>query len=79
MAFIPNPFSGMSTLATRASFSFRKRYISTNPTWSSHNASHSSLQSQGLTALEWPPLVDVGWMKSWRSTSPFGPSLKAVM
>lgn len=79
MAFIPNPFSPISNLATLARNSSCHLYISTPPFSSSVSASHSSDQGQGDTAFECPPEVGVGLRQICRSIAPDGAILKAAI
>src|SRR4051812_35834953 len=79
MAFMPNPFSPTSNLATLAKNSSCHLYISTPPLSSSVSASHSSDQGHGDTAFECPPEVGVGLRQICRSITPDGAILKAAM
>jgi len=79
MAFMPNPFSPISSLATLARNSSCHLYISTPPFSSSVSASHSSDQGHGDTAFECPPEVGVGLRQICRSIAPEGAILKAAI
>lgn len=79
MAFMPNPGSVTSHLATLPRNPSCHLYISMNPTVSSVMAMYSSLHGHGAMAFEWPPLDEVGFMNNCLSMLPFSAKLKALM